>query len=53
MLPFVWLKGMNANAWGSLVVAIITGVVTPYMLNPTAWNWQNYAGFFWVRLTHL
>lgn len=33
---------------GSLIVAIITGVVTPYMLNPDALNWQNYAGFFWV-----
>jgi len=31
-----------------LIVAIITGVVTPYMLNPDAWNWQNYAGFFWA-----
>jgi SP family general alpha glucoside:H+ symporter-like MFS transporter len=32
----------------SLVVAIITGVVTPYMLNPDEWDWQNYAGFFWA-----
>lgn len=31
-----------------LIVAIITGVVTPYMLNPLEWNWKNYAGFFWV-----
>lgn len=29
------------------VVAIISNVLTPYMLNPTAWNWGNYAGFFW------
>ncbi|KAJ7617265.1 MFS transporter [Roridomyces roridus] len=29
------------------VVGIICSVLTPYMLNPTAWNWQNYAGFFW------
>jgi len=26
------------------VVAIISNVLTPYMLNPTAWNWGNYAG---------
>jgi MFS transporter, SP family, general alpha glucoside:H+ symporter len=32
----------------SNIVAIICGVLTPYMLNPTAWNWANYAGFFWV-----
>ncbi|KXJ95043.1 MFS alpha-glucoside transporter [Microdochium bolleyi] len=30
------------------VVAIICGVLTPYMLNPLAWNWGNYAGFFWA-----
>ena len=30
------------------VVAIITSVLTPYMLNPGAWNWGNYAGFFWA-----
>ncbi|OJJ46721.1 hypothetical protein ASPZODRAFT_97172 [Penicilliopsis zonata CBS 506.65] len=29
------------------VVNIICNVLTPYMLNPTAWNWGNYAGFFW------
>ncbi|WWD19591.1 hypothetical protein CI109_104052 [Kwoniella shandongensis] len=29
------------------VVAIINNVLTPYMINPTAWNWGNYAGFFW------
>lgn len=30
------------------VIAIISNVLTPYMLNPTAWNWGNYAGFFWA-----
>lgn len=29
------------------IVAIICGVLTPYMLNPGAWDWGNYAGFFW------
>ncbi|KAI1283876.1 putative MFS alpha-glucoside transporter [Xylaria sp. FL0933] len=29
------------------IVGIVAGVITPYMLNPTAWNWGNYAGFFW------
>ncbi|KAJ5907605.1 hypothetical protein N7495_000287 [Penicillium taxi] len=29
------------------VVGIVCGVLTPYMLNPTAWNWGNYTGFFW------
>lgn len=35
------------------VVAIITGVLTPYMLNPGAWNWGNYTGFFWAGLCFL
>lgn len=35
------------------IVGIITGVLTPYMLNPTAWNWSNYAGFFWAGLCFL
>ncbi|KAI2602529.1 sugar transporter [Hypoxylon sp. NC1633] len=30
------------------VVGIICGVLTPYMLNPSAWDWGNYAGFFWA-----
>ncbi|EAS34767.3 sugar porter (SP) family MFS transporter [Coccidioides immitis RS] len=29
------------------IVAIICNVLTPYMLNPSAWGWGNYAGFFW------
>ncbi|CAI0646294.1 hypothetical protein COL154_005841 [Colletotrichum chrysophilum] len=29
------------------IVGIFNNVVTPYMLNPTAWNWSNYTGFFW------
>lgn len=29
------------------VIGIICGVLTPYMLNPSAWDWGNYAGFFW------
>lgn len=32
------------------IVNIICSVLTPYMLNPSAWNWGNYAGFFWVSL---
>lgn len=35
------------------IVGIFSGVVTPYMLNPSAWNWQNYAGFFWGGICFL
>lgn len=29
------------------IVGIINGVLTPYMLNPSAWAWGNFTGFFW------
>ena len=29
---------------------IVVGILNPYMLNPTAWNWGNYTGFFWAAL---
>ena len=31
------------NVWG-----IINQIWTPYMLNPTAWNWGAKTGFFWA-----
>ncbi|KAK0388330.1 hypothetical protein NLU13_4575 [Sarocladium strictum] len=30
------------------VVGIVTNVLTPLMLNPSAWNWGAKAGFFWA-----
>ena len=35
------------------VVAIICNVLTPYMINPTAWGWSNFAGFFWGGMCFL
>lgn len=32
------------------VVGIICGVLSPYMLNPGAWDWGNYTGFFWAGI---
>ncbi|RMJ08498.1 hypothetical protein CDV36_011873 [Fusarium kuroshium] len=29
-------------------INILAGVMTPYMLNPTAWNWGALTGFFWA-----
>ncbi len=29
------------------VIAVIAIILTNYQLNPTAWNWAGYAGFFW------
>ncbi|KAK2597357.1 hypothetical protein QQS21_006054 [Conoideocrella luteorostrata] len=29
------------------IVGIATNIITPRMLNPTAWNWGAKAGFFW------
>ncbi|OQO09141.1 hypothetical protein B0A48_06032 [Cryoendolithus antarcticus] len=31
-----------------VIVGIVCSVLTPYMINPTAWNWGNYTGFFWA-----
>lgn len=28
-----------------IVIGIVCSVLTPYMLNPSAWDWGNYAGF--------
>jgi SP family general alpha glucoside:H+ symporter-like MFS transporter len=30
------------------IAAIFANILTPYMINPTAWNWGNRAGFFWA-----
>lgn len=35
------------------IVGIICAVLSPYMLNPGAWNWQNYTGFFWGGICFL
>lgn len=35
------------------VQGTINGVITPYMLNPDAWNWKGKAGFFWAGLAML
>ncbi|KAK4548760.1 hypothetical protein LTR36_008533 [Oleoguttula mirabilis] len=35
------------------VQGTINGVITPYMLNPTAWNWKGKAGFFWSGTSFL
>jgi SP family general alpha glucoside:H+ symporter-like MFS transporter len=32
------------------VVGIIVNVISPYMINPTAWNWGAKAGFFWAGI---
>ncbi|CUM63804.1 uncharacterized protein PRCAT00001388001 [Priceomyces carsonii] len=29
------------------ISGIVVSVITPYMLNPTAWNWKAKTGFFW------
>lgn len=35
------------------IVGIVNSVLTPHMLNPGAWNWSNYAGFFWGGICFL
>ncbi|EME44490.1 hypothetical protein DOTSEDRAFT_72086 [Dothistroma septosporum NZE10] len=35
------------------VVGIVNGVITPRMLNPSAWNWKGKAGLFWAGMCFL
>ncbi|KAJ7144017.1 MFS transporter [Mycena epipterygia] len=35
------------------IVGIICSVLTPYMLNPSAWAWGNFTGFFWGGICFL
>jgi SP family general alpha glucoside:H+ symporter-like MFS transporter len=35
------------------IVGIVNAVLSPYMLNPTAWDWSNYTGFFWGGICFL
>lgn len=32
------------------IVGIVCSVLTPYMINPSAWDWQNFAGFLWAAI---
>ncbi len=32
------------------IVGIATNIITPRMLNPTAWNWGAKSGFFWAGM---
>jgi len=34
-----------ATAWS--ITGLVNAALTPYMLNPTAWDWGGKAGFFW------
>lgn len=33
------------------IIGLVSNVVTPFMLNPSAWNWGAKAGFFWAATT--
>ena len=35
------------------VQGIVNGVITPYMLNPSFWNWKGKTGFFWAGTSFL
>lgn len=34
-------------------VGILNGIITPRMLNPSAWNWKGKSGFFWSGICFL
>jgi len=33
------------------LAGIVTSIITPYMLNPTAWDWRAKSGFLWAGFT--
>lgn len=37
---------LSRNAYN--IAGIVVSIITPYMLNPTAWNWKAKTGFFWA-----
>lgn len=41
---------LGRNAYN--IVGVICSVVTPYMLNPGAWNWGNYTGYVMYLTPH-
>ncbi|CEJ90390.1 hypothetical protein VHEMI06178 [[Torrubiella] hemipterigena] len=41
-------KSLALARWAYAFCAIIFGVIVPYQLNPTAWNWGAKTGFFWA-----
>ncbi|KEF61673.1 uncharacterized protein A1O9_03241 [Exophiala aquamarina CBS 119918] len=40
-------KALAISRWTYVLTGIVAGPLTPYMLNPTAWNWSAKTGFFW------
>ncbi|KAB5578663.1 general substrate transporter [Coniochaeta sp. 2T2.1] len=41
-------KSIALARWSYAISTIVAGVLTPYQLNPTAWNWSAKTGFFWA-----
>ncbi|KAK6456192.1 maltose permease [Scheffersomyces xylosifermentans] len=35
------------------IANIVVGIITPYMLNPTAWDWRAKTGFFWAGFSFI
>ncbi|KAF3915260.1 hypothetical protein AA313_de0200051 [Arthrobotrys entomopaga] len=44
------IKTVALGRCAYIVVNIICSVLTPYMINPTAWNWQKLTAFFWAGI---
>ncbi|KAJ4327737.1 hypothetical protein N0V84_001846 [Fusarium piperis] len=41
-------KSVVLARWCYIITALIANTLTPYQLNPTAWNWGAKTGFFWA-----
>ncbi|KAF3938796.1 hypothetical protein ABW19_dt0203088 [Dactylella cylindrospora] len=44
------IKTVALGRCAYIVVNIICSVLTPYMINPTAWDWEKLTAFFWAGI---
>ncbi|KAF3914566.1 hypothetical protein ABW21_db0201993 [Orbilia brochopaga] len=44
------IKTVALGRCAYIIVNIICSVLTPYMINPTAWDWQKLTAFFWAGI---
>ncbi|KAK6341383.1 hypothetical protein TWF696_008460 [Orbilia brochopaga] len=44
------IKTVALGRCAYIIVNIVCSVLTPYMINPTAWDWQKLTAFFWAGI---
>ncbi|EPS38206.1 hypothetical protein H072_8093 [Dactylellina haptotyla CBS 200.50] len=44
------IKTVALGRCAYIIVNIVCSVLTPYMINPTAWDWEKLTAFFWAGI---